>query len=305
MKRQDSTPETRAETAADFAVCSPAANCCADNARGKRENRPAVCFAHSAVSFADSAESLAPIPPNPPRSAFRVYRYLCGVFRNGLHWWRLDFDRIARGTGLSRRTIERAIAFIRAHWRTRFDCLTRRIARVFVVEIWDRQKRPPSPTPLSPWAFAERKTFQKHAGAGFAAKRLPCPPKLAPLRRLAAFLARYRLAPCHWDNCKVVYRFGHAFLFALSALKRGFDKTAVVSAYDTALHKRHADAVDSALNRYGAAVSWEPSSTVSLAKRLLEDGRNDPDRIRDRIDALLPEKRENERLRVLCRAAFA
>lgn len=246
------------------------------------------------------------IRANPPRSVFRVYGYLCGVFRHGLHWWRVDFARIAKALGLTCRTVETAVAFIRVHWKSKFHFQKLRIGRLWHLEIWDRKNGSPSPIPLSPWAFAKQKTMKKHAGAGFASKQRPerridAPPALL---RLAGFVVRHQLRPCHWDNCKVTFRFAHAFGFAIRALLRGYDKRTVVLVYERALHKRHRDATDYQLNR-GTDRPWEPSSVVTLATRLLADGRSDCARISERLTALLPEKRENAVLRAACRAALA
>lgn len=241
--------------------------------------------------------------PAAPLSVVRLHRYLEGVFKHGLRWYHLDFDAIARRTGMSRRTLERAVAWIRTHWPVRFSIRTRRIGRVFAVQISDRQTRPLSPTPPIP-AVSFRKDRNTAGRLSALTARLTAKGCNA-LRRLAAFVARRELEPLHWDNCKVAYRFAHAYRFALSALLLGHERQRIAHAYRIALHRRHGDATDYGLNRDCAvSVRWEPSSTVSLAASLLADGRTDGERIAARLESLAPAKAESARILAASRAAL-
>jgi hypothetical protein len=233
-----------------------------------------------------------------------LFGYLAGVFRRGLRWWRLDFDLISRNTGMARRTVEWALAWIRRHWRERFVFRKLRVGRVFVVEVSDRNFAPPPTPPLRGGLRPKKKTETRRGGFGHkAAMHGPGGGRLA---RLAAFIARHELAQAHWDNCKVLFGFGHAFRFALRTLARGFDRKAIRRAYENALRRRHGDATDFGLNS-GAPVSvrWAPSSTVSLAESMLADGRADSERIAERLAALAPAKAESAALLAASRAHFS
>jgi hypothetical protein len=237
-----------------------------------------------------------------PRSAIRLKGYLRAVFDSGLSSWEFDFGRIMRRTGMSRRTIERALAWLREN-DADFKFLTRRVGRSYAVRVSDRQKRPPFPPhPLSP--HGNSFGIDRNTAGRISAKAAN--PKLQASReinRLAGFVARRDLAALHWDNCKVHFRFAHAFNFAAAALARGFDRRAIVRAYEAALLRRHRDATDLGLNRGDpATVRFEPSSTVTLAKELLGDGLTDAVRVRHRLVLLAPQKAENARLAAELRA---
>lgn len=91
---------------------------------------------------------------------------------------------------------------------------------------------------------------------------------LSRLRRFAFGLGRLLTAE-HWDNCKVRPDPRHAFRFAWRSLRAGYAFHDIVSAYSAALHQRHQDATDWGLNHGTPTALWEPSSTVTLAARLL------------------------------------
>lgn len=253
--------------------------------------------------------SLSRVPVK--RSVIRLKGYLRGVFNTGLPSWDFDFNRIERGTGMSRRTIERALAWLREH-DADFQFFKRRVGRSYAVRVSDRQKRPPFPPhPLSPHGNSsgiDRNT------AGRVSGKPPIPKATKPalkqpsreINRLAGFVARRDLAALHWDNCKVFFRFAHAFNFAAAALARGYARREIVTAYESALLRRHRDATDYGLNTGQATtVRFEPSSTVTLAAELLGDGLPDALRVRRRLAALAPLKAENAALRERLRADFA
>ncbi|MBI5692391.1 MAG: hypothetical protein HZC55_20100 [Verrucomicrobia bacterium] len=179
----------------------------------------------------------------------------------------VNFDLIAARLGVSRRSVERAVSTLRR--RGTFQWKTIRVGRSFAVTVSDRQ---PSNKGVF---FASRKKEIKtprREAPDFKSAILPTRPDLPPAgdyRDLAAWLARHPLALAHWDNCKVAWRFPHAFSFALDALKRGHPKSAIITAYTAALHRRHQDATDVDLNGSKVRAIWEPSSTVSLARTQL------------------------------------
>jgi hypothetical protein len=234
-----------------------------------------------------------------PRAARRLAGYLRAVFAEGLASWDFDFGRVARGLAVSRRSVERALAWLRENDRT-FNFLKRRVGRVWGVRVSLRQKAAPLPRTPSP------RCSDGESGNTAKARILATSGKLsvAGARRLAGFagyVARRDLAGLHYDNCKVHFRFAHAFNFALAALRRGFARKAIVRAYEAALLRRHRDATDCGLSQ-GGVVKFEPSSTVSLARTLLADGREDAERVADRLELLAPVKAENARFAERCRA---
>lgn len=248
-----------------------------------------------------------------PRSSLRLKGYLRGVFAARMPSWDFDFAKIVRATGMSRRTVERALAWLRENDGD-FIFLTRRVGRSYAVRVSDRHFRPPFPPhPLSPHGNSfgiDRNTAGRISGQAAIPKPQGTKPALKQpsreINRLAGFVARRDLAALHWDNCKVLFRFAHAFNFAAAALARGFDRRAIVAAYETALHRRHRDATDLGMNRGEATtVRFEPSSTVTLAKTLLGDGLRDMVRVRRRLAALAPKKAADEALRARLRADFA
>lgn len=239
-----------------------------------------------------------------PRSARRVAGYLRGVFAGGMASWDFNFAMVASGLGVSRRTVERALAWLREHDRE-FVFLTRRVGRSYAVRVSVRQKSAPLSRTLSPRSCckaANRNTpgrISGHAGKISEAGR-------RKLASFAGYIARRDLSGLHYDNVKVRFRFAHAFNFALAALRRGFSRLAIVKAYEAALLRRHRDATDAGLNRSEPAViRWEPSSTVSLAMRLLDDGRPEVWRVRRRLELLAPAKAEAAHLAERCRAEAA
>ena len=87
---------------------------------------------------------------------------------------------------------------------------------------------------------------------------------------LSFFIARNDLRREHWDNCKIKHRMEHGFTFALQELRRGCNRQTIVKAYSMALHEMHGVAVDAGVTEES---SWQPSSTISRARRILIEGR--------------------------------
>ncbi len=187
----------------------------------------------------------------------RLKSYLATIFRRGLRSYSLDFDTLARRLNVSRRTVERGVATIRT--AEQFIFRTIRVGRSYVVQVSDRH--PSIRGVLSPTGI-KTETLRP---AGISAFK----PRSRKIAALAAVVARTDLAGQHWDNCKVQFRFPHAFLFAFRALSEGHALKAIVHAYDLAVHQRHKDATDYDLNHGAHLTKWQPSSTVTLAEEIL------------------------------------
>lgn len=214
-------------------------------------------------------------------TVYRLNGYLKEVFRRGLHFYILDFDRLAQTFGTTRRTVERARRTVEK-WG-RFEFKKRRIGRSFAVEVSDRH-----PAYKGVFPLGKKGNTNTPPGGGFqnflsgrAADGL------RRLKALAGWICRHELFPLHYDNCKVRWSFGHAWNFVLGLLKRGFARTAIVAAYHQALIQRHKDATDFALNHHRETLPrWVASSTVSLAREGLADGRTDSERVSERFRVL-------------------
>jgi len=91
-----------------------------------------------------------------------------------------------------------------------------------------------------------------------------------PLRNLKPSTPQIRLAHVikrdlevlHWDNCKVDYAPGMAFVFARDMIALSHDKSEIVGAYGIALSRYHAVATD-------CGQRFLASSTVSSARAIL------------------------------------
>lgn len=79
--------------------------------------------------------------------------------------------------------------------------------------------------------------------------------------RLAHFIKR-DLEVQHWDNCKVNYSPGMAFVYARDMIALGHETSEIVGRYYIALCHFHGLATD-------AGARWQPSSTVAAARGAL------------------------------------
>lgn len=236
--------------------------------------------------------SVAPAPR-------RLRHYFTTILRRmGSRTYLIDFDVLAGRLKLSRRSIERGVATLRAG--EAFNFLTFRVGRSYAVKVSDRHR---SIKGVFPRRGKRKETPAPGQDSGAAAPQVAiseptegCPPSRPQADRtknrlevsrskiaaLAACLARGELADRHWDNCKITWRFAHAFRFARRALTVGHSVAELVRAYDAALHQRHKDATDYGLNRGCVPAFWEPSSTVTLAAEMLrQDGRTVEQRWRE------------------------
>lgn len=103
------------------------------------------------------------------------------------------------------------------------------------------------------------------SGANDAGRR---PGRYSPLRRKAFAMLR-RLANEHWDNCKVTFSHRTGFRYVLDALVVGHEEERILDCYGRALFVCHGLATDIAAHT-GEIVYFNPSSTVTKARRLLE-----------------------------------
>lgn len=97
--------------------------------------------------------------------------------------------------------------------------------------------------------------------------------------RKKAFAMLKPLEQLHWDNCKVTFSARSTFCYALDALSVGHESTRMIRCYERALFICHGLATDMAANT-GEVVYFNPSSTISKARRMLEaDGLSARERI--------------------------
>jgi hypothetical protein len=115
---------------------------------------------------------------------------------------------------------------------------------------WDRHTK---------GGFSKEKQRRKHGQAEYDQRMI----------NLSFFIARNDLKQEHWDNCKIKHRVEHAFTYSLQELRRGCNRQTIVKAYSMALHEMHGVAVDAGVTEES---SWQPSSTISRARRILIEG---------------------------------
>ena len=115
---------------------------------------------------------------------------------------------------------------------------------------WDRHTK---------GGFSKEKQRRKHGQAEYDQRMI----------NLSFFIARNDLKQEHWDNCKIKHRMKHAFTYSLQELRRGCNRQTIVKAYSMALHEMHGVAVDAGVTEES---SWQPSSTISRARRILIEG---------------------------------
>lgn len=202
----------------------------------------------------------------------RLERYFATCQSRGAEYIRFNLEVFARRLGVSVRSIKYARDKLeQSGWQIRKSRVGRSFA-LFVV--FDQPERPVHSATLSNRGdFSTRNNNKPAVGGGSLPSKA--------MRGKAAVMARKELHPLHWDNCKVLYRFGHAFRYALRGLVAGYADEAIVRAYDAALHQRHKDATDSGLGSGNPKAKWEPSSTVSLAAEMLGKGESpEPERHR-------------------------
>jgi hypothetical protein len=100
---------------------------------------------------------------------------------------------------------------------------------------------------------------QNHQQAGVCSKGI---------KKLSFFLAR-EMRHSHYDNIKVGWELPFCYAFAKESLIKRANKRTILKAWDMAVHEIHAEAVDQGITEPGA---WRPSSTLSRARRILQDG---------------------------------
>jgi hypothetical protein len=88
------------------------------------------------------------------------------------------------------------------------------------------------------------------------------------IKKLSFHLAR-EMRHSHYDNIKVGWELPFCYAFAKESLIKRANKRTILKAWDMAVHEIHAEAVDQGVTEPGA---WRPSSTISRARRILEEG---------------------------------
>lgn len=88
------------------------------------------------------------------------------------------------------------------------------------------------------------------------------------IKKLSFHLAR-EMRHSHYDNIKVAWELPFCYAFAKESLIKRANKRTILKAWDMAVHEIHAEAVDQGITEPGA---WRPSSTLSRARRILQDG---------------------------------
>ena len=88
------------------------------------------------------------------------------------------------------------------------------------------------------------------------------------IKKLSFHLAR-EMRHSHYDNIKVAWELPFCYAFAKESLIKRANKRTILKAWDIAVHEIHAEAVDQGVTEPG---SWRPSSTLSRARKILEEG---------------------------------
>jgi hypothetical protein len=210
----------------------------------------------------------------------RLIAYLSAVFAKGTRVFIVDFDALARSFKCTRRTVEMAVKKVREAGR--FVFRTVRAGRSYVVQVSDR-----NPCIKGVFLLTKKKEIQNNTArpAALDLKKSSSwisKPAPRPIQALAGWLARNVLAREHRAASRTMFRFGHAYNFAVDALHAGHAKADLIDAWRYALRN-----VDSDLSNLPASIRWEPSSLVSLARRRLADGLSAACRVAQRRKALI------------------
>lgn len=88
------------------------------------------------------------------------------------------------------------------------------------------------------------------------------------IKKLSFHLAR-EMRHSHYDNIKVAWELPFCYAFAKESLVKRANRRTILKAWDMAVHEIHAEAVDQGVTEPG---SWRPSSTLSRARKILEEG---------------------------------
>ena len=98
--------------------------------------------------------------------------------------------------------------------------------------------------------------------------RMPVLEPSASMIRLAHHLKRV-IEALHWDNCKVDYDPGMAFVYAKDQLLWGFSYEQILDCYSEGLSAMHATATDVGLLVGNPSLRFKASSTVNRARHLV------------------------------------
>ena len=235
------------------------------------------------TACADYFTGFGPKSPRRKRSGstvnIRLIAYLSAVFAKGTRVYNVDFNALAKSFDCTRRTVEMAVKKVRESGRFIFKTI--RSGRSYLVQVSGR-----NPSIKGVFLLTKKKRIQNNTErqpAQVFKKSSLWASKPAPRRiqALAGWVCRKVLAPIHRAESRTMFRFGHAYNFAVAALHAGHSKADVADSWRYALRS-----VDSDLAHLPKSIRWEPSSLVIVARRHLSDGLSAPDRVSLRWQAL-------------------
>jgi hypothetical protein len=217
----------------------------------------------------------------------RLTAYLRTVLGRGVRTYPLNFDKLAKSFGCTRRAVEYAMQKLRAA-PGNFIFRTVRVGSVYVATVSERNR-------IQDGSFSYGKKNNHNtppAASGFknstSAWRTDLPPS-AKILSLAAWLARHELGKAHRAKSRTMFRFAHAYNFAATSLHAGHARTDIVKAYRQALRD-----IDVDLAHLPQGTVWEPSSLIRLARRRLADGLNTPERVAFRRRVLRSTEKQDQ-----------
>lgn len=210
--------------------------------------------------------------PTAPR---RLYAYLSKCISNGCQERRLDGAKLAAKLGMSLRSIRSALSSQELSDRLEdrgFKLERRRVGSTYHLYMLRVQS----------YLYREQPkgcNYKHRQDGPMDQQRQKGPPEIVPdpkrLKALAFFLARQWEDGLPWDNCKVKLNKPMLYLFALDGLMEGFPWERLEGVLDHALHQRHAQATDEGLSSGNVGLKYECSSTISLAREILNLPRKD------------------------------
>ena len=210
----------------------------------------------------------------------RLISYLSAVFAKGTRVYNVDFNALAKSFDCTRRTVEMAVKKVRDSGRFFFKTI--RAGRSYLVQVSDRNPSIRGVFILTNKKRIQNNTERRPAQVFKKSSLWADKPAPRPIQGLAGWLARNVLAPLHRAESRTMFRFGHAYNFAVSALHAGHSKADVADSWRYALRS-----VDSDLQNLPKEIrKFEPSSLVIIARRHLSDGLSAARRVSLRWQAL-------------------
>lgn len=210
--------------------------------------------------------------PTAPR---RLYRWLSRAIGNGAQRKRLEGAKLAQCLGLSLRTVRRALASQELKDRLEergYQIIRERHGRTYHLYLVRVTLHLYRELPKGSKYKHRPRAASNSAKAGSIKMPAPNPKKLSAL---AHFLAKDWIRTLPWDNCKVTLDPPMLYLYALDGLMEGLDWERLEAVLSHALHQRHAQATDEGLSSGSPSLKYHCSSTISLAREILNLPRQD------------------------------